>query len=353
MRWYDPLLYPFAFLYDGITRFRNRMFDVGQKKSTEFLIPTVVVGNLSLGGTGKTPMIEFLVEGLKQNHNLATLSRGYGRKSSGFLMADDSLGPKDIGDEPFQLYHKYKKEIAVAVGEERVLAVPQILINRPETALILLDDAFQHRYLKADYYILLTTYQKPLFSDRILPLGTLRESPTGAKRADLIVVTKCPADLQESEKTRIEHGIRKYSRSDVPVFFAGLKYGEPYPVFAKGELTKKKVILVSGIADDSILKEEVAKKYELLETLTFSDHHNYSLEDLKRIHKKTYSQKEVMVITTEKDAVKLKDPKFNEYLGEIPIFAIPIKISLGADEQKFIFDQINKIVQDKGYIREI
>ncbi len=353
MRWYEPMLYPFAFLYDGATRFRNRMFDTGQKKSTVFSIPTLVVGNLSLGGTGKTPMIEFLIELLKDKYTLATLSRGYGRKSTGFMMAKETIGPNEVGDEPFQIFTKYGNEIAVAVGEERILAVPQIIISRPETGLILLDDAFQHRYIRADNYILLTTYQKPFFRDSILPLGTLRENPTGAKRADLIVVTKCPDHITEEEKAAFEAEIRKYAKPNCPIFFAGLKYGEPYPVFGEMNQVKNKTVLVSGIAGDNILKEEVGSRYELVEVLTFPDHHKYTLQDAKKIQGKINLHKDAVVLTTEKDAGKLKDPKFHEYLGEIPIFAIPIKVVFAPKEREFILNQINKIVKDKGYICEI
>lgn len=352
MRWYAPLLYPIALLYDGVTRWRNRMFDSGFIKSAEFWVPTIVVGNLSMGGTGKTPLVEFLIELLMKDFSLATLSRGYGRKSRGFLLGKEGLGPREIGDEPFQLLTKYGKEVTVAVGEERVLAIPEILFNRPDTEMIILDDAYQHRYVKADYRILLTTYQKPFFRDKILPIGTLRENPYGADRADLIIVTKCPEGIQDAEKTEFKSEISSYSKPDCPVFFAGLKYGTPYPVFGDGQQSKEKVILVSGIASDQVLKAYVEKKFELVETMTYRDHYSYKLEDILKIREIFDRHQDVMVLTTEKDAGKLKDPKFRDYLMEIPIFALPVKADLNEEDQRYIYDDITKIVQEKGYIRE-
>ena len=351
MRWYDPFLYPFSLMYDGITRYRNSMFDNGKKKSTHFLIPTVVVGNLNLGGSGKTPMVEFLIDSLKDHFQLATLSRGYGRKTKGFLLGGSNLGPSDLGDEPFQIYSKYGDKVAVAVGEERIMAIPEIIYHRPETELILLDDAFQHRYVRADFSILLTTFQKPFFNDRVLPLGTLRESAEGAKRADLIIVTKCPASMKEQEKEVFRKKIKEHT--DVPILFAGIKYGNPDPLFQPNKKSYKKAILISGIANDRLFKEEAEKRFEVVETITFADHHRYTLSDVKKILDMTKKHREAMVLTTEKDAVKLKDVAFREYLVEIPIFALPIKVDLAETDGQYLIEHITNIVKDKAYIREI
>jgi tetraacyldisaccharide 4'-kinase len=351
MRWYDPFLYPFSLMYDGITRYRNSMFDSGIKKSTNFLIPTVVVGNLNLGGSGKTPMVEFLVESLKDQYQLATLSRGYGRKTKGFLLAEKNITPKDIGDEPFQIYAKYGKDVTVAVGEERVMAIPQIIFHRPETELILLDDAFQHRYVKGDFYILLTTFQKPFFQDKVLPLGTLRENAEGAKRADLVIVTKCPASLTDQEKAFFTKEIRKFT--EVQILFAGIKYGNPVPLFNSDLQPRKEAILVSGIANDRLFQEAAEKSFKVVETITFGDHHRYTLSDAGRISEMSKKHKKAMVLTTEKDAVKLKDGAFHEYLAEIPIFALPIKVDLAERDAQYLIGRITNIIKDKAYIREI
>ncbi|MCL6258298.1 tetraacyldisaccharide 4'-kinase [Aquiflexum sp. TKW24L] len=351
MRWYVPLLYPLSRIYDGITRYRNKMFDSGKKRSTEFLIPTVVVGNLNLGGSGKTPMVEFLVESLKNQYQLATLSRGYGRKTKGFLLASQGLGPSDLGDEPFQIFSKFGNEVTVAVGEERVMAIPQIIYHRPETELIVLDDAFQHRYVKADFYILLTTYQNPFFRDKVLPIGTLRESATGAKRADVIIVTKCPPNLSYDEKTTIQGKIKEFA--DVPILFAGIKYSNPEPLFQQTAKPPKKAILVSGIANERLFEQEAEKRFEVVEKITFADHHRYTLADVGRISELAKKHEGAMVLTTEKDAVKLKDGAFHEYLVEIPIFALPIKVDLAENDGQYLIARITNIVKDKAYIREI
>lgn len=354
MRLYDPLLYPFSLLYDGITRLRNRMFDLGGKKSVSFDVPVVVVGNLSLGGTGKTPMVEFFVKNFKKKYRVATLSRGYGRKTTGFLMAHEGLSARDLGDEPFQIFQKFGQEVAVAVGEERILAIPQILADRPTTNLILLDDAFQHRYVKGDLNILLTTYQKPFFKDKVLPLGTLREHPSGAKRADVIVVTKCPEAMSLETQQAYKRQIRTFSGTDNLILFAGLKYGMPYSVFNKDESIGSKVILLSGIADNHVLKESIKGKYSLLEVLEYPDHHKYQEKDLVHLLSvvKKYKEQFPVVLTTEKDAGKLKDDKFSKYLSEFPIFALPVEISFNPTDAKALLNLANQVIRNKNYACE-
>lgn len=347
MRFFDPLLYPFALVYEGITRLRNRMFDLGMKKSVGFLVPTIVVGNLSMGGTGKTPMVEFLIKKLKDRYKIATLSRGYGRGSRGFLLAHSGSSAKDLGDEPFQIYQKFGAEVTVAVGEERILAIPHILAEKPATELILLDDAFQHRYVLGDLYILLTTFQKPFFRDRLLPLGTLREHPKGARRAQAVLVTKCPAGLDQRTQGEYTRKIKEYAGGDCLVFFAGLKYGQPYGIFDKSLQISEKVILLSGIADNQLLKEAVDKKYELLETYEFPDHHRYSVKEMQNIVNAygNYKSAGCSIITTEKDAVKLKA---FEFLKEIPIFALPVEISMDASSEKDLLNLTAKAIAKKS-----
>lgn len=349
MRPVDLILYPFSLLYDGVTRLRNRMFDLGMKKSISFDIPAVVVGNLALGGTGKTPMVEFLIRNFKDEYHIATLSRGYGRRTTGFLLADEKVTARDIGDEPFQMYQKFGKEITVAVGEERMLAIPQILAEGPDTDLILLDDAFQHRYVLGDLNVLLTTYQKPFFNDHVLPLGTLREHRRGATRADVIVVTKCPGHLEDSAKEAMRKEIKTYAREECLILFSGLKYGEPYDVFKPSGTMGKEVILLSGIANNEVLVQAVKERFNLLDVLEFSDHHKYNEKDLNQllhVYKKHADRKPV-IITTEKDAVKLKDDKFLKYLKEIPIFALPVEVDLNQKEENELLSLTAKIIREK------
>ncbi|WP_200976193.1 tetraacyldisaccharide 4'-kinase [Echinicola sp. 20G] len=355
MRPYQFFLYPFSVLYDGLTSLRNRMFDRGVKKSVVFEIPTIVVGNLSMGGTGKTPMVEFLIEAFKDNYEVATLSRGYGRKTQGYLLAKSSIKPEELGDEPFQIYTKYGNEITVAVGEQRILAIPQIMADRPATELILLDDAFQHRYVKGGFNLLLTTFQRPFFTDHVVPMGTLRESREGAQRANVVVVTKCPDDVSEAVREQYEKEIRFYTKKKCPVFFAGLEYGKPYNIQSGKVAGLDNVVLLSGIANSRLLVEKVESKYNLLETLEYSDHHHYSEKDVLHILErlKAYKDKSPVLITTEKDAVKLKADKFLRYLQEIPIFALPVQVKMEEKQKNALLELTSTAIRNKGYQSEV
>ncbi|WP_186756329.1 tetraacyldisaccharide 4'-kinase [Echinicola salinicaeni] len=348
-------MYPFSLLYDGITRLRNRMFDTGLKKSVAFEIPTIVVGNLAIGGTGKTPMVEFFVENFKEFHEVATLSRGYGRKTKGFILAGLGVTADEIGDEPFQVFSKYGHEITVAVGEQRILAIPQIIVERPATELVILDDAFQHRYVKGDLNVLLTTFQRPFFKDHVLPLGMLRERPEGAGRADVVVVTKSPETLGEATKRAYLEQIRPFVKKHCPVLFAGLKYGEPYNVRNKEKGDFRKVILVSGIANNKLLKQWVSSNYELVEVLEYSDHHHYNEKDIKYMVEqiKRHKGANPVLLTTEKDAVKLNANKFLPYLQEIPIFAVPVQVRFEEKDRDTLLDMASKVIRNKAYKSEV
>jgi tetraacyldisaccharide 4'-kinase len=353
MRWFDLLLSPFAFLYGSITDLRNHFFDIGLKKSSNFTVPTIVVGNLRIGGTGKTPMVEFIVKSLFQKHKISILSRGYGRKTKGFIWADDSSRASEIGDEPFQIFSKFYPKINVAVCEDRVIAVPQILMNDPSTDIIVLDDAFQHRYLKADAYVLLTTYDQPFYKDHLLPIGGLREKRKGAERADMVVVTKCPSTINEAEKDKIRLEISKYVKNDTPVLFSFLAYGLPYEISSTGNKVENKVILVSALADASALKKQVQNEFELIEDFDFPDHHRYSINDLLRFKKSLEKSPNSVIITTEKDAAKFKKPEFESLLKEIPIFALPIEFKLSESDQKILINFLHQLIEEKAYTREI
>ncbi|UCS95643.1 tetraacyldisaccharide 4'-kinase [Echinicola marina] len=355
MQPYQYFMYPFSLLYDGITRLRNRMFDTGVKKSIVFEIPTIVVGNLAIGGTGKTPMVEFFVENFKGSHELACLSRGYGRKTQGFILAGSGATADELGDEPFQIFSKYGHEITVAVGEQRILAIPQIIAENPATELVVLDDAFQHRYVKGDMNVLLTTFQKPFFEDHVLPMGTLRESREGAKRADVVVVTKSPKELEERTKQEYIAKIRPYVKKHCPVLFAGLNYGEPYNVRSHEKADVQKVVLVSGIANNKLLKEWVEAKYELLEVLEYSDHHHYNEKDLRFMLERmeAYRDENPTLLTTEKDAVKLNANKFLPYLQEIPIFAVPVQVKFEEKDRDTLLDMASKVIRNKAYQSEV
>ena len=338
------LLFPFALLFDGITRLRNFLYDRGIFKSYKSQIPSILVGNLRVGGTGKTPMVEYLIRMLKEEQAIATLSRGYGRKSRGFIQAKEGTNSQEIGDEPFQIFQKFQNEIRVFVGEDRSKACQRIesSSNRPD--LLILDDAFQHRAFQAHFSILLSTWSHPFYEDYLLPMGRLRESRAGAKRADVVIVTKCPAGLTSSEKEAAIHHVRKYSSRQTPVLFSTIDYGLPHAI---GEAVpfSSKVILFSGIANSEALRYYCDRNFDVLDFVEFGDHHEYDEEDMDKLRRlgANYSSDDFVFLCTEKDGVKVKNLLPNGFLGEIPIFVLPIQVMFSTeDEQK-----LKKLIQQK------
>jgi tetraacyldisaccharide 4'-kinase len=319
----SALLFPLAVLYDAATSVRNRLYDLSIRPSASFDIPVISVGNLAVGGTGKTPMVEHLIRLLSKNYNVATLSRGYGRKTSGFRIAGDMDAADSIGDEPFQFYTKFGNKVKVTVGEERALAITNILQEFPDVNTILLDDAFQHRRVNPTFQILLTVYGNLFFDDWLLPAGRLRESKAGAKRSDVIVVTKCPERLSEDEMMVIEHKIHRYTNK--PVFFTTIHYGAPIALNNVSSTLDKKVVLVSGLANADHLSTYLKTNFELVHHFEFSDHHRYrdtELHEVVALAKKENAQ----IVTSEKDAVKLKDSRFAKHMQQASWFYIPIEI---------------------------
>ena len=227
MPFFRYLLFPFSLIYYFLTQFRNWLFEKGIFKSFSFDRVVISVGNLTVGGTGKTPMTEYLTEMLQEDYNLAFLSRGYKRKTRGFRIAEATDDATTIGDEPYEYYRKFNKISTVAVGEDRALSIPKILLKHPEVEVILLDDGFQHRSVKPDINILLTDYGRLFYKDWLLPTGNLREARVNALRAEMVVVTKCPEDIGQDERQEISSRVRKYTRTSAPVFFSKIKYKDP------------------------------------------------------------------------------------------------------------------------------
>lgn len=323
-------LYPFAILYDGITRSRNRLYDRGFLHSFGFDRVLISVGNLSVGGTGKTPMVEYLLRLLLPHYSLATLSRGYGRKTRGFRLATAADNALTLGDEPYQYFRKWKEQLPVAVGEDRALAIINLLKEHPEVALILLDDAYQHRRVKPDFNLLLTTYGSPFWEDYLLPAGRLRESRKGARRAQALVVTKCPEALHQAEQQALVQKARHYLSKDVPVFFSAIAYEEAVPLTSTAAQTapapKAPVLLLSGLAKPQPLEDWVKERNPLLGHHQYSDHHAFTpanIEQLKQAYKEHSSSKAV-IFTSEKDAVRLLHPQLEPLLQELPLYYIPI-----------------------------
>lgn len=319
------LLLPFSMLYDAVTAVRNRLFDMNYKPSVRFDIPVISVGNLAVGGTGKTPMVEYIIRLLKTDYKISTLSRGYGRKTKGFKIASSTDTAATLGDEPFQLYKKFTPEVSVVVGEDRVYAIAVLLQELENTNAVIMDDAYQHRSVIPGLNILLTEYSNLFFNDYVLPSGRLRESKSGAKRADVIVVTKCPPHLSEDEVMEVEHEIRIYS--DKPVFFSKIRYGEPVAFGNPDAQLSKKVILVSAIANAHILEEYVQKSYTLIKHIAFRDHYVITTSDLHTIEtiRKKYPENEVSILTTEKDMGKLQRNELRDHISKLPIFYLPIE----------------------------
>jgi tetraacyldisaccharide 4'-kinase len=331
-------LFPFAVLYDGITLLRNRLFDLGLKPSASFDLPIISVGNLSVGGTGKTPMVEYLIRLLGNDNAVATLSRGYGRETKGMLIANSNDTAATIGDEPFQIYRKFKDKVIVSVCEERVVAIPFLVDQFSDLNLILLDDAFQHRFVKPGFSILLTEYATPFYNDFLLPAGNLRESRIGAKRADVVVVTKCPNHFSEDDMMDVSHSIRKYTNR--PIFFSKIRYGTPVSFTGDRMLDTQKVILVTGIATAAPLEKYVAENFELVKHLNFNDHHAYSEEELTSINLLA-NESNAAILTTDKDKTKME--VLAAKLKIKAIFSLPIEMEFlksGADFDAMLTDYV-------------
>lgn len=294
-----------------------------------------------MGGTGKTPMVEFLLRNLQEELKLASLSRGYGRKTKGFLKVGKQSNPVEVGDEPLQIFRKFDGEIPVFVGEDRVSALREICRIAPKPELVILDDAFQHRRLQGDFYLLLSPFDSLFSRDFILPLGRLRESRKGALRANMVVVTKCPIGLSNSQKTEVESNLKPYLKENIPVFFSKIGYGLPYP-FGHNSAFSESVILVSGLANDRLFVKYCKENFNPLEVLSFPDHHAYREEDGRKILAllQKHIDKRPVLLTTEKDAVKLKSLSNQGFLGEIPIFVLPIEAQFDLEDKEMLLSYI-------------
>jgi tetraacyldisaccharide 4'-kinase len=320
------ILFPFAILYGFITSVRNFLFNTGFLKSYSFDLPVIAVGNLSVGGTGKTPQIEYLIRLLSDKYKVATLSRGYKRQSEGFVLANSTSDALQLGDEPFQFYQKFKN-IQVAVDANRKNGIEQLLSNSNPPEVILLDDAFQHRKVKAGFYIMLTSYGDLYCNDFMLPTGNLRESRNGVQRANVVIVTKCPSSLSIVEQDNIKKQL--HLSSNQSLFFTFIDYDDV--VYSEKETLKVQEIksiskvLLAGIAKPESFFAHL--KQEDDECLTFPDHHHFSESELLEIKKKA---KNKIIVTTEKDYVRLKGSILSEQL-----YFLPIKSSFLSDGDNF------------------
>ncbi|MBK7641095.1 MAG: tetraacyldisaccharide 4'-kinase [Bacteroidetes bacterium] len=351
MKYLKILLFPFSIIYWAITALRNKMYDTGFYGSTDFDLPVISVGNLSTGGTGKTPLIEYLINLLIENETVGVLSRGYRRKTNGFFLSPNSPDPKIIGDEPALLKWKYP-QIEVAVGEERVMAIPLLVGANPDLSVILLDDAFQHRAARPWISIITTTYQLPFWKDKILPIGNLRESRSGFKRANIIIVTNCPKTLSLEEKTVIKKTINTLENQYV--LFSSIEYEIPFllsnPSIKISLNSALNVLLFAGIGNPEMLKSHVQSKVKSLKWLGFSDHHWYSDRDIFKIEADSKEDDiKRIILTTEKDAIR-----FYEYMPlikkeGIEIYVLPMKMQFLANDG-ILFDKLLK--ESIAYFKE-
>lgn len=331
------LLKPLSLVYGAVTATRNKMFDVGVLEQREFDIPVLVVGNIAVGGTGKTPHVEFLVELLHRTYRVGVLSRGYNRRTKGFIQATTESSAREIGDEPYQIYRKFgNRGVMVAVCEDRCNGIDRMRELDPKLNLIILDDAFQHRYVKPTVAIVLTEHSCPVFEDEIMPSGHLRESAGALHRADIVVVTKCPDDMKQIDYRIFTKNMGLYPYQQL--FFSKYAYGELTPLFADEarlhpSLTNltaaDTVVVVAGIANPRPFVRKLKQSAARVCGLIFSDHHNFTRNDIAAIIDKIKSApdpKRAIVVTTEKDAMRLR------YFPGLPpslrrrIFYIPVSV---------------------------
>ncbi|MBW3519791.1 tetraacyldisaccharide 4'-kinase [Flavobacterium sp. NKUCC04_CG] len=309
------VLFPFSILYGWITSIRNILYQRQIFKRHTFSIPLIVVGNLSVGGTGKTPMVEYLIRLLSEKYPMATLSRGYKRKTKGFVLADKHTKMEDIGDEPFQYFQKFPS-ISVAVDANRVHGIEELQLRKPQLELIVLDDAYQHLPVKANMNILLTTYSELYSDDWMLPTGNLREGRKGAQRAQVVVVTKCPKEISSSEQQAVAQRLQLQQHQ--ALFFTYIEYA--VEIFSKTEklalslIDRDQVVLVAGIAKPKSFFDYL--KTSATQCLTYPDHHAFSDSDLELILKTAAGRK---IITTEKDYMRLQEVLPSDQLYYLPI----------------------------------
>lgn len=327
-RWY---LYPFSVAYHLATSVRNGFYDIGIFKSTRFKTPIINVGNLSVGGSGKSPMVMYLAEYLSRYHRTGVLSRGYGRLTKGYKITNYESNYKTVGDEAMQLFERFKNRFVIAVCEDRVAGAKKV-IGDMDLEVLILDDAYQHRSIKPGFNILMTDYNDPYFKDYILPAGDLRESRNGARRADIIMVSKCPDDLTEEKKQFYISRIKPLPHQKV--FFSSISYDEE--VFSRDKslpdnnLAYYDILLITGIANPKPLLNHLSKFSKKVKHLKFKDHHNFTEQDIKNImseYKKLGEYK--MILTTEKDYVRLKS---FDVLRDL-VYYWPINVSIDRKEE--------------------
>ncbi len=337
------VLYPLSVIYKIITSLRNLLFDYRILESRTHSIPVICIGNLSIGGTGKTPHTSYIAKLLSKKHKIAILSRGYGRKSSNFNYVESDSTTSSVGDEPLQLKFNNSNCI-VAVSNNRNIGIEKILIDHPEIDLILLDDGFQHRKIRAGLNIIITPFKKPFIKNDLLPLGTLREASSGAKRADIILISKTPKEIDSKRKKEVLESlnIEKHQKG----YFSSITYHKYKNIRTDAELDNEEeysITLVCAIADPNPLVQYLKKKEQKVNVIKFRDHYNYTKKDIDNIlliYNKDKSTKK-LILTTEKDATKLRELLTN--FKKEDVYYIPIEITI--NDNKIFEEQLSDYVK--------
>jgi len=323
------LLSPFSLLYGLGVSFRNWTYRRGIQKAISFSVPVISVGNMTVGGAGKTPHIEYLIRGLDPYLEIATLSRGYRRKTKGYLQVQANMNAEQVGDEPLQFARKFPG-VSVHVAEERAFAIPEIIARRPDTQLVLLDDAFQHRAVRPGLNVLLTEYDRPFTRDYLLPSGRLREWRSGYVRADIIIVSKCPRDLSQEAADKLREEIDPLPHQHV--FFTYYDYAPPYYILDHRYRLKMdenvSLLLISAIANTDYLVNHLQQHSDIVQSLDYEDHHYFDRRDLGNLQLRYREMpgNHKAIITTEKDAMRLD--LHREFLQKerLPVFVLPLAV---------------------------
>ena len=343
-------LLPFSWIYGSIVRFRNWLFDMGLKKSKSFSIPIISVGNITVGGSGKTPHVEYLIRLLHDKAKIAVLSRGYKRKSHGYVLAEESTTMQEIGDEPFQMHQKFS-DIYVAVDAKRARGIENLQNDEAtkDVDVVLLDDAFQHRYVKPGINILLVDYHRLIIYDKMLPAGRLREPLSGKNRADIVIITKCPKDLKPMEFRVLTKAMDLYPFQKL--YFTSIDYDTPKGVFEEKQIELDKlqdyhVLLLTGIASPKQMEHDLKPMTKDITNLSFGDHHSFKGKDIDRINDAFESMPEPrIIITTEKDAVRLRETEGLYEKVKSNMYELPIKVSFMLDQQDNFNEKIISYVR--------
>lgn len=336
MKIFRYLLFPFTILFVCITESRNFFYRIGVLKPSAFSTPVICIGNLSVGGTGKSPMVNYLAAQLKTQYKVAVLSRGYGRKTRDYLEVETDMSTDTCGDEPLQCKRKHP-DVLVSVDGNRVRGIVFQLGDHPDTEVVLLDDAFQHRAVKAGLNILLTEFSNPFFQDYVLPTGNLRELRKNAKRADVVVITKCPANLSDTQRENYRLQIKKFTKANV--FFAAIRYTEIHPMHRHlsglDSLHGKKILLVTGIANPAPLAEYLKEQGAVIHPLFFADHYRFKTKDIQHLHAKWQELgQDTLIMTTEKDAMRLgsMNGETKALLDQLPVYYQSIGLAIENEE---------------------